>query len=101
MCAEKVLVLAPLEQAAVLAHTTLQRKGKARSESIADWIIAPGVEALLMQQCTVFAVAACTLLLRIRHELERPRVRERALLALQALYDFLKVIYTWKISILF
>ena len=47
------------------------------------------------------ANAACTLLLHIRHELERPRVRERGLLALQALYDFLKVIYTWKILLLF
>lgn len=89
--AERVLVLAPLEQAAVLANATLQRKGKARSDSIADWLVAPAVEALLMQQHTAFAVAACTLLLRIRHELERARVRERGLIALQALYDFLKV----------
>jgi hypothetical protein len=90
--AEKVLVLAPLEQAAVLAHASLQRRGKAYADTMADWLTAPAVEALLMQQLTTFAVAACTLLLRIRHELERTRVRERGLLALQALYDFLKVL---------
>lgn len=89
-----MLSLAPLEQAAVLAHATLQRRGKAHSESIADWLTAPAVEALLMQQRTAFPVAACTVLLRIRHELERARVRERGLLALQALYDFLKVLYS-------
>jgi hypothetical protein len=83
--------LAPLEQAAVLVHATVRRRGQAQAAGLADWDAAPAVEALLMQPRTCFVLAACALLLRARHEVQRARVRERGLLALHALHDFLRV----------
>eukprot|EP00892_Ulva_mutabilis_P007820 jgi/Ulvmu1/540/UM001_0548.1 len=82
--------LAPLEQAVVLAQATVGRRGAAHAPEAADWLLAPYVEALLTQPRTRHAIAVCTLLMRVRHELRRARVRERGLLALQAMYDHLQ-----------
>lgn len=91
MHAGQMAPLAPLEQAVVLAQAVVQRRGGAHAPEAADWMLAPFVEALLAQPRTRHAVAVCTLLMRIHHELRRTRVRERGLLALQAMYDHLQV----------
>lgn len=89
--AGQIEALTPLEQALVLALATLEQRGGAHAPEAADWLLAPYVDALLMQPHTRHAVAVCTLLMRARHELRRARVRERGLLTLQAMHDHLQV----------
>jgi hypothetical protein len=81
--------LMPIEQAYVLAVAKQSRKGEAQ-DSLSGWRLAPFVEAIHAQPLSCWACQLAERLITARHESQRPRVRERALLAFQTLRDSLQ-----------
>ena len=79
-----------LEQVLLLATAAHVRHTEARDD-LQHWRLAPYVDAVLRQQRSCYAVQAAAVRARAQHEAERPRVRERALLAFQCLRDSLQV----------
>ncbi|KAK9827709.1 hypothetical protein WJX81_003255 [Elliptochloris bilobata] len=78
--------LRSLEQAALLAAAVQAQRASAADE-LRAWQAAPFLDAVLRQPRSRFLLRAAARLLRARHERERPRTRERALLALQQLVE--------------
>ena len=74
----------------MLLTAAQRRKAEARDE-LAEWRQAPYAEAVAAAPRSAFACQAAAALLTARREAERPRVRERALVAYQALRDSLQV----------
>jgi hypothetical protein len=86
--------LSPLEQAYVLAAARHGAAAGARDE-LSHWRAAPYADAVLSQARSCAAAQAAAALARACHEAERPRVRERALRAYQALRDTLEARPAW------
>ncbi|PNH12355.1 Mimitin, mitochondrial, partial [Tetrabaena socialis] len=77
-----------VEQALLLAWATAVKQGTS-SDDLQEWQMAPWVEAVLSQRRSRFMAAAAARLLKTRHERDRPRTRERALLHMDQLAEAL------------
>eukprot|EP00803_Ostreobium_quekettii_P004674 evm.model.scf_312.5 EVM.evm.TU.scf_312.5 scf_312:55151-60706(+) len=79
-----------IEQAALLARCALIELGTARDE-LRTWEMVPYVEALRVQHRSAFMIQAAAALYRARHERERSRTRQRALLVTEQLVEAVRI----------
>ncbi|CAL5228170.1 g11251 [Coccomyxa viridis] len=83
---EQEAALSSGHQALLLGQAGLVQKGTSGDE-LRQWRMAPYLDAVLQQKRSRFLIRLSAQLLRARHERERNRTRERALLALQQVVE--------------
>eukprot|EP01024_Parvocaulis_polyphysoides_P068142 TRINITY_DN8263_c0_g1_i1.p1 TRINITY_DN8263_c0_g1~~TRINITY_DN8263_c0_g1_i1.p1 ORF type:complete len:706 (-),score=109.64 TRINITY_DN8263_c0_g1_i1:243-2237(-) len=80
------IVLSSSQQCLLLGKCTQVKKSSAADE-LQPWSMAPYVECIQAQKHSRFMLQAYATLLRVRHEKERPRTRERALISAEQLIN--------------